>query len=165
MMPECGYTAWQAAKPGTFRPDAILKQIKPALAPHGFRHNCMMLRYESGIDPLVAMKIVGHTDCQTTANTYAHLKEETPRKASVHMEKVFLDRAQEEGGEQGRSGITREVYAVLRHICHPGPAVRHVPWDTLDKARLLFRGVAETQRYRLGARAAFYCYSIWVVAP
>ena len=106
MMPECGYTAWRAAKPGTFRPDAILKQSKPALAPHGFRHNYMMLRYESGIDPLVAMKIVGHTDCQTTANTYAHLKEETPRKASVHMEKVFLDRAQEEGGEQGRSGIT-----------------------------------------------------------
>ena len=31
--------------------------------------------YESGIDPLIAMKINGHTDYQTTANIYTHIKE------------------------------------------------------------------------------------------
>lgn len=49
-------------------------------------------RYESGVDPLIAMKIVGHTDYQTTANIYTHLKEETLRRASVNMEKVFAER-------------------------------------------------------------------------
>ena len=29
---------------------------------------------------------------QTTANIYTHLKEETLRRASVNMEKVFADR-------------------------------------------------------------------------
>ena len=43
------------------------------------------------------MKIVGHTDYQTTANIYTHLKEETLRRASVNMEKVFADREKGEG--------------------------------------------------------------------
>ena len=54
--------------------------------------------YESGVDPLIAMKIVGHTDYQTTANIYTHLKEETLRRASVNMEKVFAEREKGEGG-------------------------------------------------------------------
>ncbi len=45
--------------------------------------------YESGIDPLVAMRIVGHADYQTTANIYTHLKDETLRRAYISMEKVF----------------------------------------------------------------------------
>ena len=63
----------------------------------------MTLLYESGVDPLIAMKIVGHTDYQTTANIYTHLKEETLRRASVNMEKVFADREKEEGGERNRT--------------------------------------------------------------
>jgi integrase len=39
------------------------------------------------------MKIVGHTDYQTTANIYTHLKEETLKKASINMDKVFRSRA------------------------------------------------------------------------
>ena len=54
----------------------------------------MTLLYESGVDPLVAMKIVGHTDYQTTANIYTHLKEETLRRASANMEKMFADRSE-----------------------------------------------------------------------
>jgi integrase len=73
----------------------LLHQFKPAITPHCFRHNYVYvtLVYESGIDPLVAMRIVGHTDYQTTANIYTHLKEETLKKASVNMEKVFRSRA------------------------------------------------------------------------
>ena len=67
----------------------ILKQIKPRLTPHYFRHNYVTLLYESGVDPLIAMKIVGHTDYQTTANIYTHIKEEMLKKATVDLNGVF----------------------------------------------------------------------------
>ena len=41
------------------------------------------------IDPLIAMKIVGHTDYQATANIYTHIKEEMLKKAAVDLEGVF----------------------------------------------------------------------------
>ena len=63
--------------------------IKVTLTPHYFRHNYVTMLYESGIDPLVAMKIVGHTDYQTTANIYTHIKEEMLKKAAVDLEGVF----------------------------------------------------------------------------
>ena len=102
LMVACGCVTWREIKPGTSRPDDILKQVKPTLTPHYFRHNYVTLLYESGVDPLIAMKIVGHTDYQTTANIYTHLKEETLRRASVNMEKVFADR--EKGGGRERRG-------------------------------------------------------------
>ena len=40
------------------------------------------------------MEIVGHTDYQTTANIYTRPKQETLRKASVDMEKVFASRSE-----------------------------------------------------------------------
>ena len=95
LMVACGCVEWREIKPGTSRPDDILKQIKPTLTPHFFRHNYVTLLYESGIDPLIAMKIVGHTDYQTTANIYTHLKEETLRRASVNMESVFAKRSEQ----------------------------------------------------------------------
>ena len=49
--------------------------------------------YESGIDPLVAMKIVGHTDYQITANIYTDVREEMLEKATVDLEGVFKKRA------------------------------------------------------------------------
>lgn len=101
LMVACGCVEWWEIEPGASRPDDILKQVKPTLTPHYFRHNYVTLLYESGVDPLIAMKIVGHTDYQTTANIYTHLKEETLRRASVNMEKVFAERALGEKGESG----------------------------------------------------------------
>ena len=86
---------------GQLSPRRHPKQVKPTLTPHYFRHNYVTLLYESGVDPLIAMKIVGHTDYQTTANIYTHLKEETLRRASVNMEKVFAEREKGEGEEGG----------------------------------------------------------------
>ena len=54
-----------------------------------FRYNYVTFLYESGIDPLVAMKIGGHSDYQTTANIYTHLSDETLRKAGINMGMVF----------------------------------------------------------------------------
>ena len=48
--------------------------------------------YESGVDPLVAMKIVGYTDYQTTANIYTHVRDEMLKKATVNMNEVFQNR-------------------------------------------------------------------------
>ena len=67
----------------------ILKQVKPTLTPHFFRHNFVTLLYEAGVDPLIAMKIVGHTDYKTTANIYTHVRDEMLRKATVNMGEVF----------------------------------------------------------------------------
>lgn len=71
------------------RPNDILKHVKLTLTPHYFRHNYVTMLYESGIDPLVAMRIVGHADYQTTANIYTHLHDETLRRAYVNLEQVF----------------------------------------------------------------------------
>ena len=52
------------------------------------------LLYEAGVDPLIAMKIVGHTDYQTTANIYTHVRDEMLRKATVNLDEVFGRRAE-----------------------------------------------------------------------
>ena len=36
----------------------------------------MTLLYRAGVDPLKAMKIVGHSEYQTTADIYTHLDQE-----------------------------------------------------------------------------------------
>ena len=48
--------------------------------------------YEAGIDPLIAMKIVGHTDYQTTATIYTHVRDEMLKKSTVNMGDVFRKR-------------------------------------------------------------------------
>ncbi len=96
LMLAAGCVEWREVKEDTSRPDDILKQIRPTLTPHYFRHNYVTMLYESGIDPLIAMKIVGHTDYQTTANIYTHIKEEMLKKATVDLESVFKKRSGKE---------------------------------------------------------------------
>ena len=76
---------WREQKPNTSRPDDILKCIKPLITPHYFRHNYVTMLYEAGVDPLIAMKIVGHTGYQTTANIY----NVCPSRNSVHQSVHF----------------------------------------------------------------------------
>lgn len=80
---------WREKKPDTDRENDILKCVKPIITPHYFRHNYITLLYEAGIDPLVAMKIAGHSDYQTTANIYTHIRDEMLKKRTVSMEAVF----------------------------------------------------------------------------
>ncbi|MBQ3479882.1 MAG: tyrosine-type recombinase/integrase [Clostridia bacterium] len=96
LMLAAGCADWREVPEGTSRPGDILKQIKPRLTPHYFRHNYVTLLYESGVDPLIAMKIVGHTDYQTTANIYTHVRDEMLKKATVDLEGVFKKRAGKE---------------------------------------------------------------------
>ena len=43
----------------------------------------------------IAMKIVGHTDYQTTANIYTHVRDEMLKKATVNMNEVFQQRKED----------------------------------------------------------------------
>ena len=43
----------------------------------------------------IAMKIVGHTDYQTTANIYTHVRDEMLKKATVNMNEVFQKRTED----------------------------------------------------------------------
>ena len=45
--------------------------------------------YRAGVDPLKAMKIVGHSDYQTTADIYTHLDQEMMRATAEDMAGVF----------------------------------------------------------------------------
>lgn len=67
----------------------MIKQLKPPLIPHYFQHNYATLLFEAGVVLLIAMKILDHTDYQTTANIYTHLNSEMMKKSSVDMEEVF----------------------------------------------------------------------------
>ena len=51
--------------------------------------------YESGVDPQIAMKIVGHRDYQTTANVYTHVRDEMLKKSTVDLGGVFKKRGEE----------------------------------------------------------------------
>ena len=88
LMVACGLVEWKDRRKVS-KPDDILNLVRPLLTPHYFRHNYVTLLYESGVDPLIAMKIVGHSNYQTTADIYTHIKEETLRKATVNMGEVF----------------------------------------------------------------------------
>jgi integrase len=50
------------------------------------------LSYEAGVDPLIAMKIVGHSNYQTTADVYTHIKEDMLKKSTVNLADVFRKR-------------------------------------------------------------------------
>ena len=50
LMVAAGCVVWREVKPGTSRPDDILKQIKVTLTPHYFRHNHVTMLYKSGLD-------------------------------------------------------------------------------------------------------------------
>lgn len=56
---------------------------------------------------LIAMKMPGYTDYQTTASIYTHLKSNTMKKSSVDMEDVFL-RKQEAKSALAKAQITRD---------------------------------------------------------
>lgn len=89
LMQDCGFTTERPKKENQHWANDPIDNLKSEITPHYFRHNYVTLLYETGIDPLVAMKIVGHTDYQTTANIYTHLGNETLRRTAVDMRGVF----------------------------------------------------------------------------
>ena len=56
---------------------------------HYFRHNFITMLYRAGVDPLKAMKIVGHSEYQTTADIYTHLDQEMMQATAEDLADVF----------------------------------------------------------------------------
>lgn len=45
------------------------------ITPHCFRHHYATVLYNAGVDPVIAMRILGHADYATTVKIYTHLDE------------------------------------------------------------------------------------------
>ena len=71
------------------RPNDPINLWEATLTPHYFRHNFITMLYRAGVDPLKAMKIVGHSEYQTTADIYTHLDQEMMRATADDLADVF----------------------------------------------------------------------------
>ena len=142
-----GCVEWREQKSNTSRPDDIPKCIKPLVMPHCFRHNRVTMLCESGADPLIAMKIVGHTDCRTTANIYSHVRDEILKKAPENKNEVFRQRTEDQRARPRSGPLVRCRNRRLRWSGHP---LRFHPqqWPrftrvTFDLKRSRARGLEE----------------------
>lgn len=67
----------------------IRGQYRPLITPHALRHNFITMCWEQGMDIMLTMKLVGHSDYQTTRNIYTHLSQKHMDKARDVMELMF----------------------------------------------------------------------------
>lgn len=67
----------------------IRGQYRPTITPHAMRHNFITMCWENGMDIMLTMKLVGHSDYQTTRNIYTHLSEKHLQQAKAEMEAMF----------------------------------------------------------------------------
>lgn len=67
----------------------IDKDYEVELTPHWFRHNYSTILFEGEVDPLTAMRLLGHSNYQTTANVYTHVKEKILQKAAIKLDSIF----------------------------------------------------------------------------
>lgn len=88
------------------RPNDPLNLWEATLTPHYFRHNFVTMLYRAGVDPLKAMKIVGHNEYQTTADIYTHLDQEMMQATADDLADVFkkVDTAARKGRWQKPRG-------------------------------------------------------------
>ena len=61
----------------------------PRITPHAMRHNFITMCWEKGMDIMLTMKLVGHTDYQTTRNIYTHLSEKHLSDAKEQLDAMF----------------------------------------------------------------------------
>lgn len=74
---------------GTWKNPDVRSRYKAVITPHYLRHNYITRCWEAEIDPMITMRIVGHSDYRTTANIYTHLQEEHLRKTKSRLDAIF----------------------------------------------------------------------------
>ena len=90
LMAECDLVEPVEADEKTYyTPGDIRGQYRPIITPHTMRHNFITMCWESGMDIMITMKLVGHSDYQTTRNIYTHLSEKHMQQAKTEMEAMF----------------------------------------------------------------------------
>ena len=84
----------------SIRPDSVLKRIihpacnrlkMPRVGWHTFRHTHATLLSELGENPKTAQAILGHSDLETTMQTYTHAVPETMIRAEERLARCLLD--------------------------------------------------------------------------
>ena len=77
------YASFVQAEKSIYNPKGMKKKVDK-ITPHYFRHTFATMLYTSGVDPLTAQKLLGHSHISTTLAIYTHLEEE---KVTVSVEK------------------------------------------------------------------------------
>ena len=80
------YASFVQAGKSKYDPKGIKKKVD-RITPHYFRHTFATLLYTSGVDPLTAQKLLGHSHISTTLAIYTHLENE---KVVVSVEKYEI---------------------------------------------------------------------------
>lgn len=75
-----------------YGPHDIRGQFRPRITPHALRHNFITMCWEAGMDIMLTMKLVGHTDYETTRNIYTHLSARHLSAAQHQLNAMFSDR-------------------------------------------------------------------------
>jgi integrase len=79
----------ERAEPTRGNQNELYHRYRPTITPHYLRHNYITMLYDAGVDAVTAMRIVGHSDYQTTINIYTHIKQERINQAGEKLENVF----------------------------------------------------------------------------
>jgi integrase len=67
----------------------IRGQYRPTITPHAMRHNFITMCWEQGVDIVLTMRMVGHTDYETTRNIYTHLSAVQMESARAQLDSMF----------------------------------------------------------------------------
>lgn len=70
-------------------PGDIRRYYRPLITPHTMRHNFITMCWEAGMDIMLTMKLVGHTDYETTRNIYTHLSRRHLDAAQDQLNAMF----------------------------------------------------------------------------
>ena len=76
-------------EPTCYGPGDIRGQYRARITPHALRHNFITMCWESGMDIMLTMKLVGHTDYETTRNIYTHLSRRHLDAAQRQLDAMF----------------------------------------------------------------------------
>ena len=78
-----------ADEPTCYGHGDIRSQYRARITPHALRHNFITMCWESGMDIMLTMKLVGHTDYETTRNIYTHLSRRHLDAAQRQLDAMF----------------------------------------------------------------------------
>jgi len=70
----------------------IRGRYRAIITPHALRHNFITMCWEQGLDIMLTMKLVGHTDYETTRKIYTHLSKKHLENAASKLEKMFFEK-------------------------------------------------------------------------
>lgn len=68
---------------------SLLRTWTPRITPHTMRHNFVTMCWESGMDIVLTMRMVGHANFSTTRDIYTHLSEAHLDAAQTSLDAMF----------------------------------------------------------------------------